>query len=226
MTDLTDKNRYFMNQDKPQVIFLDAVGTLFGVKGGVGEVYAEIAKKFDVECESEKINQAFNLSFKASSPLAFNRCSQREVYNLEFEWWRNILDQTFTQLEVRDKFTNFDDFFLEVYLYFATAQPWEVYADTLASLKKWQSQDIELGIISNFDTRLYKVLELLGLRKYFLSITISATAGVAKPHPKIFTIALEKHGCQPENCWYIGDSIKEDYFGAKSLGIKSFLITR
>lgn len=34
---------------KPKVIFLDAVGTLFGVKGSVGTVYSQIAQDFGVE---------------------------------------------------------------------------------------------------------------------------------------------------------------------------------
>ena len=34
---------------QPKVIFLDAVGTLFGVKGSVGEVYREIAADFGVD---------------------------------------------------------------------------------------------------------------------------------------------------------------------------------
>ncbi len=35
--------------EKPQVIFLDAVGTLFGVKGSVGAIYSQIAADFGVE---------------------------------------------------------------------------------------------------------------------------------------------------------------------------------
>ena len=40
--------------DLPKVIFFDAVGTLFGVKGSVGTVYKAIAKKHNVEMEVNK----------------------------------------------------------------------------------------------------------------------------------------------------------------------------
>jgi putative hydrolase of the HAD superfamily len=215
-----------MTKLKPQVIFLDAVGTLFGVKGSVGEIYGQIASQFGVETEPEKLNNAFYQSFKNSSPLAFSTTNTAKIKELEFEWWKAIAEETFVRAGGRDRVTNFDDFFDELYLHFSTAEPWEVYSDTITSLETWQKQGIELGIISNFDTRIYQVLQILELRQYFLSITISSTTGVAKPNPKIFHTALEKHNCNPDNAWYIGDSLKEDYFGAKSLGIKSFLLQR
>jgi putative hydrolase of the HAD superfamily len=66
----------------------------------------------------------------------------------------------------------------------------------------------------------------LGLEYFFRSITISSHAGVAKPDPEIFQIALQKHDCSPPQAWHIGDSKKEDYQGAKTLGIEAFLIKR
>lgn len=215
-----------MNQTKPKVIFLDAVGTLFGVKGSVGKIYQQIAENFGVKSDAKKLNSAFYDSFKEASPLAFSTINNQKVQDLEFDWWKEIAEQTFTIAEVRNQFTNFDNFFLDLYAYFSTKKPWQLYSDSIPSLKAWQKQGIELGLISNFDSRIYKVLQLLELRKYFLSITISSTTGFAKPNPKIFYTALEKHNCQLEDCWYIGDSLKEDYLGAKSLGIKSFLIQR
>jgi len=51
-------------------------------------------------------------------------------------------------------------------------------------------------------------------------------SGVAKPHPDIFIKALNNYNCTPENAWYIGDSKKEDYWGAKAVGMKSFWLSR
>ena len=101
-----------------------------------------------------------------------------------------------------------------------------LYEDVIPALRLWQLQGIELGIISNFDSRIYQVLAELGLEYFFRSITISSHAGVAKPDPEIFQIALQKHDCSPAQAWHIGDSKKEDYQGAKTLGIEAFLIKR
>jgi putative hydrolase of the HAD superfamily len=85
---------------------------------------------------------------------------------------------------------------------------------------------IELGIVSNFDSRLYSVLQALELRDFFSSITISTQAGAAKPDPQIFAIALEKHNCEPAAAWHIGDSIAEDYQAAKAAGLRGIWINR
>lgn len=211
---------------KPQVIFLDAVGTIFDVRKSVGHIYSQIAETHGVKSIPEVINNYFYESFKESSPLAFSNQNHEEIKVSEFNWWKNIAKNTFQKADLLKEFIDFDAFFRELYLYFQMKEPWFIYPDAILSLQHWKQQGIELGIISNFDTRIYTVLDNLNLRQYFLTITISSMAGSAKPESKIFTTALAKHNCNPENAWHIGDSIKEDYWGAKAVGIKSFWLKR
>ncbi|MFN5871649.1 MAG: hydrolase, partial [Aphanizomenon sp.] len=56
---------------KPKVIFVDAVGTLFGVKNSVGEIYRQIAQDFGVEVSAQILDQNFIKSFKAAPPPIF-----------------------------------------------------------------------------------------------------------------------------------------------------------
>ena len=211
----------------PQVIFLDAMGTLFDVRGSVGEIYRAIASKYGVVTNASSIDRAFVHSFKNSPPLAFESThTTKELTQQEFLWWKDVVKTTFTQLEILDKFTDFSAFFSELYQHFSTHKPWYIYADVIPSLENWQHQGIQLGIISNFDSRLYKILKSLDLNHFFDSITISSEAGVAKPNPKIFRLALQKHNCISRQAWHIGDSFKEDYEGAKKLGIRAFWLNR
>ncbi|ELR98347.1 HAD family hydrolase [Gloeocapsa sp. PCC 73106] len=211
---------------KPKVIFLDAVGTIFGVRKSVGEVYSAIAQQEGVEVPPEALNQAFYQTFKAAPPCAFPGISLTELTDWEYDWWREIVYATLAKGGVINQFPDFDAFFGRLYQHFATPKPWYVYQDVIPALVHWQEQGIELGIISNFDSRLYSVLEGLKLKEYFDSITISSLVGAAKPDPQIFTSALEKHQCSPEEVWHIGDSLQEDYSGAIAVGIKAFLIER
>jgi putative hydrolase of the HAD superfamily len=211
---------------KPQVIFLDAVGTLFGLKGSVGAIYSQIAADFGVEVAAESLEQSFSAIFPTSSPLAFPDVEPAQIPELEYCWWRSLTGAVFNNLGYLERFPDFEAFFGELYRHFATAEPWVLYGDVIPTLRLWQIQGIELGIISNFDSRIYRVLAELGLEYFFRSITISSQAGVAKPDPEIFQIALQKHDCSPAQAWHIGDSKKEDYQGAKSLGIEAFLMKR
>lgn len=85
---------------------------------------------------------------------------------------------------------------------------------------------IELAIVSNFDSRLYAVLEALELSQWFASVTISTHVGSAKPEPAIFEAALANHGCSPQDAWHVGDSWSEDYEGAVAAGLKGIWLNR
>jgi putative hydrolase of the HAD superfamily len=164
--------------------------------------------------------------FPTSPPLAFPKVEPAQIPELEYRWWRSLTGAVFNNLGYLERFPDFEAFFGELYHHFATAEPWVLYEDVIPALRLWQIQGIELGIISNFDSRIYQVLAELGLEYFFRSITISSQTGAAKPDREIFQIALQKHDCPPAQAWHIGDSKKEDYQGAKALGIEAFLIKR
>ncbi|PZO39361.1 MAG: hydrolase [Pseudanabaena frigida] len=212
----------------PQVIYLDAVGTLFGVKGSVGEQYAKIAENFDVKIDPQLINRAFYQSFQSAPRIAFPALPHVDIPAAEYEWWRSLAEKTFSQTGDLTKFSDFEVFFKCLYAYFSSAEPWVVYEDTRMALDAWRRQDITLGLLSNFDSRIYSVVKALKLEHYFDSITISTEVGAAKPDPFIFQAALVKHQIErsPDLAWHIGDSFGEDYEGASAVGITAFWLNR
>lgn len=215
-----------MAMQKPKVIFLDAVGTLFGVRGSVGQVYSANAHQFGVSVPAETLDKAFIQAFAASGPPIFPGTDPEEIPLCEFEWWRVIALRTFQQVGVLDQFADFTDFFDLLYAHFATAEPWFIYPDVLPALERWRRMGIQLGVVSNFDSRLDLVLKALNLKQFFTSVTIATQTGAAKPDPQIFAVALQKHHCNAQEAWHIGDSFKEDYQGAKAVGMRSILLER
>lgn len=211
---------------RPKVIFLDAVNTLFGVKGSVGELYAGMAKQFGIEVSSVALEREFIKSFQVAPPPIFPGIEPRNIQKSEFEWWHSVALHTFEQVGVLHQFSDFSAFFTQLYTYFATAEPWFVYPDVYPVLKRWQQLEIELGVLSNFDSRLYSVLEALDLSQFFTSITISTEVSAAKPDPQIFEIALKKHNISAQSALHIGDSWKEDYQGAIAAGLKAIWLQR
>lgn len=210
----------------PQVIFLDAVGTLFGVKSSVGAVYADVARQFGVEVSAAALNRAFFQSFRVAGAPAFRVTDPAELQTQEFAWWLTIATNTFKQVDAWHQFPDFDQFFAALYAHFATDAPWVVYPDVKPALERWQRMGIPLGILSNFDSRIYSVLDSLDLAPFFASVTISTATGAAKPDSKIFTIALQQHHCLPAAAWHIGDSFEEDYQAAKAVGMRGIWLRR
>ncbi len=211
---------------QPRVIFLDAVGTLFGVRGSVGEIYGRLARQVGVEVDPELLNQAFIKSFQTAPKPVFPGIPKVEIPQYEFTWWQAIATQSFERVGALRQFADFSSFFAELYTYFATAEPWFIYSDVPQALENWQAQGIELGVLSNFDSRLYTVLEILDLARFFTSVTISTEVGFAKPDAQIFAAGLQKYPDAAEASWHIGDSFTEDYQGAKAAGLGAIWLRR
>jgi putative hydrolase of the HAD superfamily len=210
----------------PKVIFLDAVGTLFGVRGSVGEIYSQVAAKHGVDCDAQALDQSFYTTFKQANPCIFPGITAVKIPQYEYQWWYEINRQTFTAIDAWAKFSDFDRFFEDLYQYFTTASAWEIYPDVIPALTNWQRSGVPLGILSNFDSRLFAVLNALELNHYFSTVTISTEVSAAKPQPEIFSAALAKYQCPPELAWHIGDSYKEDYLGASSAGLMAIWLNR
>tara|TARA_R110002051_G_scaffold302135_1_gene370420 strand:- start:15718 stop:16407 length:690 start_codon:yes stop_codon:yes gene_type:complete len=77
----------------------------------------------------------------------------------------------------------------------------------------------KLHIITNgFQEIQEKKLRNSGIHKYFNQIIDSELAGVKKPNPIIFNLALLKAGAEPQSSLMIGDSLEADILGAKAVG--------
>ncbi len=79
-----------------------------------------------------------------------------------------------------------------------------------------------LHIITNgFQEVQEKKLKNAGIHHFFTHIVDSEMAGVKKPNPIIFELALRKASAVPSKSLMIGDSIEADILGAKSLGFNT-----
>lgn len=200
------------------MIFFDAAGTLFHVRGKVGEIYARFAARAGKQVEPELIQRAFVQHFPQQPPMAFGRgLSAPALRQREQQWWRTLVQAVFA---AENEFPQFEEFFVEIFEFFRTAAAWEVLDDTHETLQALQQRGLRLGVISNFDTRLYDVLAALELRSYFDSIHISTEVGVAKPEAAIFATALHAHQLTAAEAIHIGDSWREDIQGAQAAGLQ------
>jgi len=78
----------------------------------------------------------------------------------------------------------------------------------------------KLHIITNgFQHVQNRKLKVSKLYSYFKTITNSEMAGVKKPNPKIFNMALDLAEATPENSVMIGDNFEADVLGAMAVGM-------
>ena len=138
-------------------------------------------------------------------------------------WWFDIVHNVFYRVGM---FGGFDEFFEEVFAVFERPDSWRLFPETRDVLAMLKAQGFELGIISNFDSRLFSVLRGLGIADLFDTITISSLAHAAKPSARIFQQALDKHAVDPADALHVGDSQRDDVKGAQGVGLTGVLLAR
>lgn len=209
-----------------QVVLFDAAGTLFHVKGSVAEIYLRHAEKYGVKSSPAMlvaVNAAFKRAFQEAPPPAFAVNNASDIKRCERLWWFDIVHNVFYRVGM---FEGFDEYFDDVFHAFESATYWDLYPETRSVLKQLKEQGLELGVVSNFDSRLFTVLRGLGVAEFFDTVTISTLSHVAKPSARIFQLALEKHAVDPDEAIHVGDSVRDDLEGARRAGLHAALIDR
>lgn len=209
-----------------RVVFFDAADTLFHVHGSVAEIYLHHAVAFGFPQKPDSlvaIKHAFSRAFREAPPPVFAATEPARLKHSERLWWFDIVHHVFYRVGM---FERFDEFFDHVFRVFEDHRSWRLFPETASTLRRLKERNLELGIISNFDSRLFTVLRGLGIAEAFDTVTISSLAQAAKPAPQIFHLALEKHAVDPEEALHIGDSLREDVEGAKKAGLHTVLLDR
>jgi FMN phosphatase YigB (HAD superfamily) len=97
-------------------------------------------------------------------------------------------------------------------------------------LKDLKDSNYRIGVISNFDERIYKILDTMRLLEYFDFIKIPSNSdGFAKPSQEMFLQAIElakkKYGQREKHDFlHIGDNVELDYRASRACGYDSILM--
>jgi len=206
-----------------KAVYFDAAGTLIKPARRVGESYSAIAAKYGKTVASSDLFERFRICFDTAPRLAFANAAPDEIAGLERDWWKKVVTQVF---EPFGSFDNFDDYFDELFAYFAEPSAWALFTEVLSTLSALKERRMTLAVISNFDSRLIRILDGLSLGSWFDDIFVSSRVGYAKPDRKIFAAALNRHGLRPEDGLHVGDSEENDLHGAQNAGLTGLLIDR
>ncbi len=100
------------------------------------------------------------------------------------------------------------------------------YEDAEPALRAVKAGGYRMGVISNATHDIPARLQELGLAHYFDALTYSFEVGVEKPHPGIFTKALNRLGVEASQAVHVGDDHRADILGARGVGMTPMLIAR
>jgi HAD superfamily hydrolase (TIGR01662 family) len=98
----------------------------------------------------------------------------------------------------------------------------ELFPDVQPTLEWLRERGYRLGAVTNrgySGPRFHEEMWELGLTDLFETTVISCDVGYMKPHPRIFQYALEHMSAEAAETVMVGDSLRADVEGAKTLGM-------
>jgi len=114
----------------------------------------------------------------------------------------------------------------EIYDEWAACQHFEMYDDVRSVLRELANAGIRIGLISNTQRCLASFQSHFELEGLIAGTVSSFEHGFMKPHPSIFTAALNRVGARPDEAVMVGDSIRQDIEGALRAGLRAILLHR
>ncbi len=122
--------------------------------------------------------------------------------------------------------SHFSGIFDQLFAHYASGSAWKLFPETKEVLESFRNDGVKMALVSNFDSRLDRVLGDLGIRGFFDHVLTSADVAARKPDPAILWKMLELTGADPAACCLAGDSETADGGAARSCGIDFFHIDR
>ncbi len=201
-------------------IFFDFGGTLARVPPTIDrpwKVWAEVSRGFDLQLSETLVQHALE---------AVNEELEGQIYRYldrTPEFWKLYDGRVMDRLRIREHRNEIGQ---ALEATFADPSNIQLFPETLPVLEHLRSRGFHLGLISNHNDALLKVLEYHGLDKLLETVTYSQEVGVEKPDPKVFTKALERAHCAPSDALHVGDSIDADVEGARRSGLQAVWLNR
>ncbi|GAB4528709.1 MAG: hypothetical protein Fur0018_14950 [Anaerolineales bacterium] len=112
-------------------------------------------------------------------------------------------------------------------MYATTQAHWHLVPGAHETLHTLQARGYSLGLISNaaHDDDVQTLVDRHALRSFFEIVLTSAAAGVRKPNPRIFNMALQHWGIPPRQALIVGDTLGADILGGQYAGLHTAWVT-
>lgn len=199
-----------------KIISFDVAGTLLHFARPVSRIYAEAAVRHGIPANDAEIDARLPEAFVQAGAII--DASEADVGGAERRWWRRVLAGALA-LPMEDERLN--SCFPELFDYYASGDAWRMHAglpDFLAALRE---AGYRLAICSNFDARLFGLLQQLGISEYFEVVVLPRHARAQKPAAAIFHAVSAAFDVAPAACLHIGDSVENDVVAARLAGLQA-----
>lgn len=208
----------------PKIVFFDCAQTLIEVRWKIGEFAVETAEHLGIALK-RGASDRYAALFGSLLP-DFHRANQTKDKAVVRKFWID-LDRVFLSAEgvSEDRAEELVDA-ADERLFSKDSRVFQPFADVIPCLTRLKEKGIAMGVISNWDMSLHRVIETFGLSSFFDVVLASLEEGTEKPHPRLFQLALEKTGFKASEALHVGDDALDDLQGARDAGLRAALVDR
>ena len=205
-------------------VYFDAAGTLLRPWPSVGTVYARACRPHGLTATPMEVDIAFRRAWR----LRLQRGDRGLVRAGRDEeaarrWWRDLVEEVLVALNFTGDRAGC---FAACYRSFADPASWQVFPEVQEVVACLRKRGLGVGILSNWDTRLPRLLDALGLAPLFDPVLVSALEGYAKPDPEFFRRAAARAGLPASRILHVGDDPRLDLAAARAAGFQALLLDR
>jgi HAD superfamily hydrolase (TIGR01509 family) len=186
-------------------------GPMFRAEG-----YHAFCERYGMQVDPSRFDGAV-----ASAAAVLDRASDAPYdAELYIAYTRHIIEQ------MGGSGTSVDACAREIYGEWASCHHFELYDEVPAVLRALVSRRLRIGLISNSHRCLESFQSHFELGDLIDATISSPDHGFMKPHPSIFSEALQRLGVEPRDALMVGDSVRDDVEGALRAGMRAALVHR
>lgn len=203
-------------------VFFDAGETLVHPHPTFPDLFSEILRREGHEVSPQTVRERGEVVFERFRSAA----EANELWTTSPErsrrFWHDVYGVFLRELGLEEA----DGLIDAVYAEFTDLANYRLFEDVRPVLERLRDAGLVMGVVSNFEEWLERLLQELGVRSFFQVSVISGVEGYQKPDPRIFKLAMSRARVAPERSVYVGDDPEFDVRPALELGMFPVLIDR
>ncbi len=200
-----------------RAVLFDAGDTLIYMPRTPEEILLELCRQIGASISLEQAAEAYLASERYYSEHYLGYAGDPG------EFWHRYHGEALRCLGIEDPFGEKADFLSHG---FGGAGVWQPFPEAVSVCRSLRAMGFRLGVVSNGPDAVDRLLSQAGLRPFLDVVVASQSAGVEKPDPRIFEMALERLGIPARDALFVGNLYEVDVVGARTAGLAPVVIDR
>lgn len=207
-----------------EVVFFDAGGTILDPYPSFPELFAATCVARGIEMDAERVREVQErvaphlVELLDQAGLDHGPTLSPEASRA---FWTFTYTRFLAELDIEDPAMA-----LALYEKFSDPSSYRLYDDVRPTFDVLAGAGYRLGLISNFDSWLEKMLVEMEVGHVFDTAVISGLEGVEKPDPALYELGLQRAGIDGSRAVHVGDSPVMDIEPATKVGMTPILLDR